>query len=159
MGKPGKMETEGVGGGAMRAACDRMQIRSFRSDDQQAVIRLWEKCALVVPQNDPAADIACKLQVQPDLFLVGVLDAAIVATVMAGYDGHRGWINYLAVAPRYRRIGVGRTMMAAVEDRLRRLGCPKINLQVRQSNADVIEFYHRLGFSIDAVTSLGKRLT
>jgi ribosomal protein S18 acetylase RimI-like enzyme len=137
---------------------DRLQIRPFRSDDRQAVIRLWEACGLVVPQNDPAADIACKLQVQPDLFLVGVIEAAVIATVMAGYDGHRGWINYLAVATRNRGLGIGRRMMAAAEDELRRLGCPKINLQVRRSNAVVIEFYRRLGYRIDPVTSLGKRL-
>ena len=135
-----------------------LQIRPFRPDDQQAVIRLWEKCSLVVPQNDPAADIACKLQVQPDLFLVGVIKAAIVATVMAGYDGHRGWINYLAVAPDHRRRGIGRDMMAAVERKLRKLGCPKINLQVRKTNAGVIAFYRRLGFTVDEVIGLGKRL-
>jgi ribosomal protein S18 acetylase RimI-like enzyme len=142
----------------MNNSIDRLQIRPFRSDDRQTVVRLWEKCDLVVPQNDPAADIACKLQVQPELFLVGVMDTAIVATVMAGYDGHRGWINYLAVAPWHRRKGIGRRMMTAAEDKLRLLGCPKINLQVRQSNAAVIEFYRRLGYSIDPVTSLGKRL-
>ncbi len=140
----------------MRA--DRLQIRAFRPDDQQKVIRLWEKCALVAPQNDPAADIACKLKVQPDLFLVGLLDRDIVATVMAGYEGHRGWVNYLAVDPRFRRQGIGRQMMEAVEARLQGLNCPKINLQVRESNKEVITFYRRLGYAVDAVISLGKRL-
>ena len=141
-----------------RTSKNQLQIRPFRSDDQQEVIRLWKKCALVVPQNDPAADIACKLQVQPELFLVGVMDAAIVATVMVGYDGHRGWINYLAVAPDCRRLGIGRSMMESAEDKLRRLGCPKINLQVRKTNTDVIEFYRRLGYTVDPVVGLGKRL-
>ena len=135
-----------------------MHIRPFRLDDQQAVIHLWDQCGLVVPQNDPAADIACKLNMQSDLFLVGLLDSDIVATVMAGYEGHRGWINYLAVAPRLRRRGIGRRMMEAVEEKLRLTGCPKINLQVRESNNEVIEFYRRLGYSVDAVVSLGKRL-
>lgn len=143
----------------MNDLSDRLQIRPFRLDDQQAVIQLWENCGLVVPQNDPGRDIACKLQVQPELFLVGVIETAVVATVMAGYDGHRGWINYLAVAPRYRHRGIGRRVMEAAEGKLRQLGCPKINLQVRQSNAGVIEFYRRLGYSVDPVTSLGKRLT
>lgn len=137
---------------------DQLQIRPFRSDDRPAVIRLWETCGLVVPQNDPAVDIACKLQVQPELFLAGAVGAIIVATVMAGYEGHRGWINYLAVDPLYRHRGFGRRMMKAAEEKLRRLGCPKINLQVRQSNAGVIEFYRRLGYTVDPVTSLGKRL-
>ncbi len=82
----------------------------------------------------------------------------MVATVMVGYDGHRGWINYLAVAPNLQRQGVGRQLMAAAESRLRERGCPKINLQVRRSNRGVIAFYERLGFSEDDVVSLGKRL-
>ena len=143
----------------MNERSDDLQIRAFRPDDRQAVIRLWEKCSLVVPQNDPAADIACKLKVQPELFLVGLMEAAIVATVMAGYDGHRGWINYLAVSPDHRRRGIGRGMMEAAERKLRRLGCPKINLQVRKTNTGVIEFYRRLGFMVDEVIGLGKRLT
>ena len=142
----------------MSRRTDRLQTRAFGLDDQQAVIRLWEKCGLVVPQNDPAADIACKLQVQPELFLVGLLDNVIIATVMAGYEGHRGWINYLAVDPRFRRRGIGRRMVAAVEAKLRTIGCPKINLQVREFNDGVIAFYRRLGYSVDAVVSLGKRL-
>ncbi|KPJ78562.1 MAG: acetyltransferase GCN5 [Deltaproteobacteria bacterium SG8_13] len=142
----------------MSSRSDHLQIRPFRLDDRQEVIRLWERCALVVPQNDPVADIACKLQVQPELFLVGVMKAAVVATVMAGYDGHRGWVNYLAVDPRHRRRGIGRSMMEAAEAKLRKLGCPKINLQVRESNGEVIAFYRQLGYAVDAVVSLGKRL-
>ena len=142
----------------MNSQTEQLQIRPFRSDDQQAVIRLWEKSNLVVPQNDPVADIACKMQLQPELFLVGVMDTVIVATLMAGYDGHRGWINYLAVDPGQRRRGFGRQMMAAAETRLRQLGCPKINLQVRESNDEVIAFYRHLGYTRDQVVSLGKRL-
>ena len=142
----------------MNSQTDQLQIRPFRSDDQQAVIRLWEKSNLVVPQNDPVADIACKMQLQPELFLVGVMDTVIVATLMAGYDGHRGWINYLAVDPGQRRRGFGRQMMAAAESRLRQLGCPKINLQVRESNDEVIAFYRQMGYTRDQVVSLGKRL-
>jgi ribosomal protein S18 acetylase RimI-like enzyme len=143
----------------MSERSDDLQIRVFRPDDRQAVIRLWEKCSLVVPQNDPAADIACKLKVQPELFLVGLMETAIVATVMAGYDGQRGWINYLAVSPDHRGRGIGRGMMEGAERKLRRLGCPKINLQVRKTNTGVIEFYRRLGYSVDEVVGLGKRLT
>ena len=143
----------------MSERSDVLQIRPYRLADQHEVIRLWETCSLVVPQNDPAADIACKLQVQPELFLVGVMQAAIVATVMVGYDGHRGWINYLAVATEHRRCGIGRSMMEAAERELRKLGCPKINLQVRKTNTGVIEFYRRLGYSVDEVVGLGKRLT
>ena len=114
--------------------------------------------ALTHPWNDPHKDIRRKLAVRPDLFLVAELEGAIVGTVMAGYDGHRGWINYLGVDPACRRRGIGRALMDEAERLLRAAGCPKINLQVRTSNADAIEFYRRIGFVIDDVVSMGKRL-
>ena len=135
-----------------------LRIRSYRVSDQDAVVGLWRDCGLVVPWNDPVRDIHRKLLVQQDMFLVGLLGTRLVATVMAGYDGHRGWINYLAVAPDCRKSGLGRRLMEEAEARLRALGCPKINLQVRSSNADVIGFYERIGYSIDDVASMGKRL-
>ena len=135
-----------------------MQIRHYDSVDEPAVIALWSSCGLVVPQNNPDADIRRKLQVSPELFLVGILDSRLVASVMAGYEGHRGWINYLAVAPGVRRNGYGRALMEHAERLLRERGCPKINLQVRSTNRDVIEFYRRLGFVTDDVMSMGKRL-
>ncbi len=135
-----------------------LEIRSFQPSDEESVIALWNKCELLRPWNDPRKDIRRKLQVQPDLFLVGLLDGEIVAAVIAGYEGHRGWINYLAVAPEHQRRGLGRVMMAEAEKRLRAIGCPKINLQVRSSNQAVIEFYRRLGYGQDDVISLGKRL-
>jgi ribosomal protein S18 acetylase RimI-like enzyme len=92
------------------------------------------------------------------MFLVGELEGQIVATVMAGYEGHRGWLNYLAVAPAYRRQGFARCIVAAAETLLQHAGCPKINLQIRTSNPDVIEFYRRIGYSVDDVVSMGKRL-
>ena len=95
---------------------------------------------------------------QPELFFVGTIDGHVVATVMAGYEGHRGWINYLAVAPDYQRQGIGSKIMLKAEEALLSLGCPKINLQVRESNQAVIAFYEQLGFSNDHVISLGKRL-
>ncbi|MFQ6029537.1 MAG: GNAT family acetyltransferase [Dehalococcoidia bacterium] len=135
-----------------------MEIRSYRESDQEAVVQLWRDCGLVVPQNDPVKDIHRKLRVQRDMFLVGLEGSRLIAAVMAGYEGHRGWINYLAVAPDCRRSGYGRLLMEEAEARLRALDCSKINLQVRTSNADVIEFYKRIGFSVDDVVSMGKRL-
>jgi ribosomal protein S18 acetylase RimI-like enzyme len=134
------------------------KIRLFQDSDRSDVIDLWHRCHLVVPQNDPQHDIDMKLKVQPDLFFVGTLSNKIVATVMAGYDGHRGWIYYLAVDPDYQRKQIGRRMMENAESKLQKLGCPKINLQVRTSNQAVISFYKRLGFSTDNVVGLGKRL-
>ena len=135
-----------------------MKIRPFDIGDQAAVIGLWHACQLVVPWNDPAKDIARKLKVDADLFLVGEIDGEIIATVMGGYEGHRGWINYLAVKPSEQRKGYGQSIMRAVETLLRRKGCPKINLQVRAGNAAVIAFYAAIGYSRDDVVGLGKRL-
>ena len=135
-----------------------MKIRPFQPEDEEAVTSLWQCCDLVRPWNDPRKDIRRKLRVRPDLFLVGVLDGQIVASVMAGYEGHRGWINYLAVAPEYQRRGFARAIVAEAERLLRECGCPKINLLVRASNHGVIEFYRRLGYSVDDVVSMGKRL-
>ena len=135
-----------------------MIVRPFELADEPAVIALWERCGLTRSWNDPREDIRRKLDVRPDLFLVGVLEGRVVASVMAGYEGHRGWINYLAVSPEHQRKGFGRIMMAEAEWRLQEAGCPKINLQVRSSNTAVIEFYGRLGYGVDDVVSMGKRL-
>ena len=135
-----------------------MEIRRFAETDSEAVIALWQRCGLLRPWNDPRKDIARKLRVQPELFLVGVVDGRVAASVMAGYEGHRGWINYLAVDPGLRRGGLGRAMMAAAEKGLAELGCPKVNLQIRRGNEDVVAFYDRLGYVEDDVVSMGKRL-
>ena len=94
---------------------DNLLIRSYRRDDKCEVIDLWIQCRLVVPANNPEKDIERKLAVNPELFLVGIMDDALVATCMAGYDGHRGWINYLAVTPQYRRRGIATRIMKAAE--------------------------------------------
>jgi ribosomal protein S18 acetylase RimI-like enzyme len=135
-----------------------MHIRPFEASDEEAVVALWQRCGLTRPWNDPRKDIRRKLRVRPDLFLVGVLDSEIVATAMAGYEGHRGWISYLGVAPEQRRKGLGRAIMVEAERLLRETGCPKINLQVRSTNSEVIEFYQRIGFVLEDVVNLGKRL-
>jgi ribosomal protein S18 acetylase RimI-like enzyme len=135
-----------------------MEIRPFEDADEDAVVALWGRCSLTRPWNDPHKDIARKRRVQRELFLVGVVDGSIVGSVMAGYEGHRGWVNYLAVDPAHRRRGLGRALMAAVEMQLRALDCPKINLQIRHDNAEARSFYESLGFSVDASISYGKRL-
>ena len=135
-----------------------MEIRPYEPHDQAAVVGLWQACDLVRPWNDPVRDIERKLAVGDDLLLVGVIDGGVVATVMAGYEGHRGWINYLAVDSARQRAGLGRALMDEAEVRLAALGCPKINLQVRRSNPEAIAFYERLGYVVDDAVSLGKRL-
>ena len=134
------------------------EIRVFQPDDEPAVVALWQACGLVVPWNVPADDIAAKLAFQPDLFFVALERDRLVGSVMAGYEGHRGWINYLAVLPELQRSGIGRDLMHSAEVKLRELGCPKINLQVRGGNDTGLAFYRRLGYKVDDTVSLGKRL-
>jgi ribosomal protein S18 acetylase RimI-like enzyme len=135
-----------------------MKIRAFRPGDEAAVIALWQECGLTRPWNDPRADITRKLAEQPELFLVGTVGAELVATAMVGFDGHRGWVYYLAVAPGRRKQSYGRALMQEAERLLMERGCPKLNLHVRTSNAGVVEFYRKLGYVRDEVISLGKRL-
>ncbi len=135
-----------------------LTIRPFRIADTDSVISLWHECQLTRSWNDPAADIERKLADSPELFLVGEVDGRIVATVMAGYDGHRGWLNYLAVLPAHQRRGHGGAIVAAAEERLSALGCAKINLQIRDENRGAQGFYMALGYRQDPVLSYGKRL-
>ncbi len=135
-----------------------MNIKPYHPDNQQAVINLWQACNLVVAWNDPVKDIQRKMLVDPDLFLIGELSEDIVATVMGGYEGHRGWINYLAVSPEHQRKGYARAMMQQVEVLILQKGSPKINLQVRSNNIDVVHFYQAIGYDIENAVGLGKRL-
>ena len=135
-----------------------MEIRAFRPSDEAAVIALWQEAGLTRPWNDPHADIARKLSAQPELFLVSEVDGRLVGTAMVGFDGHRGWAYYLAVASAHRKQHIGRALMSEAERLLAERGCPKLNLLVRSSNADVVAFYARLGYVQDDVVSLGKRL-
>lgn len=134
------------------------EIVRYRSEFQAAVVELWEKCGLVVSQNDPVEDIGRKLEFQPDLFFVGLLDGRMAGSIMVGYEGHRGWINYLAVAPEFQKKGYGGMLVQKATYALKKMGCLKVNLQVRRGNSSVIEFYKRLGFKEDDVISLGMRL-
>src|SRR5690554_1949407 len=134
-----------------------MNIRPFLEADTPAVIVLWNECGLTRPWNDPQKDIQRKLAVQRELFLVGEIDGTVMATAMAGYDGHRGSLYYLAVAAKYQGRRYGRELMEEVERLLLERGCPKLNFPVRTSNTVVRDFYRRLGYSLDDVVSFGKR--
>jgi len=137
----------------------KVEIRPYGSEDQTQVVALWK---VVFPDdppwNDPVSMIHRKLTVQPELFLVGQVNGRIVATVMAGFDGVRGWIHHLAVHADYRRKGIATMLMRSAEQGLEALGCPKVNLQVRATNIAVISFYRLLGYDIEERASLGKRL-
>lgn len=133
-------------------------IRPFEDSDTDAVVSLWEACELTRPWNNPVTDIQRKQKLNDELFVVAYDGSRLVGSVMAGYEGHRGWINYLAVSPDSRKQGLGKALMQHVENKLLTIGCPKINLQIRAGNTDVIAFYESIGFSDDKVSSFGKRL-
>ena len=136
----------------------KMIIKSYSPIYQESVVALWGKCNLTRPWNNTIKDIQRKLQVNPELFLLGFIDNKIIATAMGGYEGHRGWINYLAVDPNYQEKGIGKQIVEAIEQKLIFLGCPKINVQIRTDNKKTIKFYESIGYNIDEVISMGKRL-
>lgn len=133
-------------------------IRLFREQDTERVVTIWRAAGLLRPWNDPYRDISRKQAMDDGLFLAAEQDGSVVGTVMAGYDGHRGWVYYLAVAPEYQGNGVGKALVSEAEHLLADRGCPKINLQVRTGNEDVVAFYRHLGYQVDDVVSFGKRL-
>jgi len=135
------------------------ELRAFREDDREGLIRLWSLSELLRPWNEPNHDIDAKVNQDPEGLIVMIEHERVIGSVMAGYDGHRGWINYFAVHPGRRSRGFGQLLMTAAEDHLSGLGCPKVNLQIRTTNSDVVHFYRRLGYELDQVVSMGKRLT
>ena len=134
------------------------EIRAFRTADEDAVVELWEQAGLTRPWNDPHADIRRKLSVQPELFLVAADGDTVVGTVMAGYDGHRGWLYYLASASSHRGRGIGRALVVEAERLLEAMGCPKVQLMVRPDNAGARGFYDALGYVPFETWATGRRL-
>ncbi len=134
-------------------------ISTYRTSDRDDVVRIWQS-SLHSPGewNEPAAAIARQQAVQPDGFLVGRIQGRVVATCVVGYDGVRGWLYKIAVKPEHRGRGYGRKIVEHAEDYLRKLGCPKINLQVLGENGGVVDFYKRLGYHVQDHTSIAKIL-
>ena len=135
-----------------------VSIRAFRTSDTEPVVSLWRATGLTRPWNDPYRDIERKLTVQPELFLVAVDDESVVGSVMAGYDGHRGWLYYLATAPARRGEGIARALVHEAERLLTAMGCPKVELMVRVGNEDVLGFYDAVGYERFEIAMTGKRL-
>lgn len=125
-----------------------MRIRPYQDADFAAVVALWDATGLSVVYNDPALDIPrCKAAPNAELF-VGLIGPTLVGTIMAGHDGHRGWLYRLAVAPEHQRLGLGRRLVEQAESWLAGQGMPKINLMIRDTNAAVRDFYLRLGYAV-----------
>ena len=136
-----------------------INIRPFEETDSSEVISLWREALHdPAPHNDPALSLRKKLEVDRDLILVAVETGSVVGTVMGGWDGHRGWLYSVAVKPSHRRLGIGSKLIQTMEVLLRERGCLKLNLQVRTSNSAVIAFYESLGFRVEEIVNLGKRL-
>lgn len=136
-----------------------VEIRTYEESDGAAVAALWREVFGDAPaHNVPEEDIRRKLTVQRDLFFVAVDGGDVVGTALAGYDGHRGWVYYVAVKPSHRRRGIGRDFMGRVEKELAAMGCPKLNLQVRAPNRETVAFYEKLGYVVEERVSMGKRL-
>ncbi|MBN3743161.1 MULTISPECIES: GNAT family acetyltransferase [Burkholderia] len=148
----------------MDAAADAVAIRPFDRADTDAVLAVWRDAfpqydeADASPHRDPLRSIALKLATQPELFFVATSGARVVGTLMAGFDGHRGWLYSFGVANDVRRLGVGRALIAHAERALAARGCLKINLQVLPGNDDACRFYAALGYRVEERISFGKTL-
>jgi ribosomal protein S18 acetylase RimI-like enzyme len=134
-------------------------IRLFRPGDRPHLVQLWsEVFPDDPPRNAPERMIEGALKVHPDLLFVADLDGAVVGAVIAGFDGVRGWIYHLAVAASHRRRGIGARLVRSAGEALRRAGCPKVNLQVRTDNREVVAFYRAIGFEVEERISMGRPL-
>jgi len=131
-------------------------IRPFVIEDTDAVLEVWSLAGMTTPERNPRADIQKKLRHSPESCFVGVLEGRVVATVMVGYDGHRGWIYSLAVKPDLQRKGIGSQMMEHVENWLRQHGCPRAKLQIDEARSDVAGFYEKLGYEVQPLVSMAK---
>ncbi|GAA1933871.1 GNAT family acetyltransferase [Microbacterium aoyamense] len=135
-----------------------VEIRTFTLTDTDAVVALWQETGLTRPWNNPHQDISRKLRVQPELFLVAADGDEIVGSVMAGYDGHRGWLYYLGSSPSRRGEGIARRLVERAEELLIELGCPKVQLMVRPENNVAKGFYDAIGYETFETWATGKRL-
>jgi ribosomal protein S18 acetylase RimI-like enzyme len=135
-----------------------MEISEIEDREIAAAISLWKRCNLVVAENDPRADIDRARRADNATILVGRRGDAVIATAMVGFDGHRGWVYYLAVQPELQRSGLGKAMLNAAEQWLRARGAPKLLLTASEENAAAFGFYKALGFARSPVVVLGKRL-
>ncbi len=135
-----------------------MNVRDCELAEAELAIALWEDCGLTRPWNDTRVDFRQALESPASTVLGGFHDGLLIASVMVGFDGHRGWVYYLAVDPAHRRRGLGTQMMTGAETWLRQLGARKLQFMVRGENASSLRFYETLGFEQQAVITLGRFL-
>ena len=138
---------------------DKLEIRAYRKSDFNSVDNLWQKVFPDEPAwNETTQIVNTKMQIQADLFFVATINDKLVGTVIAGFDGVRGWVHKLAVDTEIQGNGIAKQLMQAAEKGLAKLGCSKLNLQVRASNSAVIKFYENAGYTVEDRISMGKHL-
>jgi ribosomal protein S18 acetylase RimI-like enzyme len=135
-----------------------LEISEIKDEDVEDIIQLWQRCDLLRAWNDPCHDVTLARRTPTSSILVGKKDGRIIASALAGFEGHRGWIYYVCVDPSVQRQGFGRAIMSAAEAWLRQRGAPKINLQVRFTNLAVLGFYDKLGYEYQKFAVMGKRI-
>jgi len=136
-----------------------VEILTYSDEYRDSLVKLWQQTFPNSPlRNKLNAIINSKLAIQPELFFIAVQDNEVIGTAMSGYDGHRGWVYFVAVKLEYRRKGIGTALMKRAEESLIKLDCPKINLQIRMDNMDVVKFYESIGYKTEERVSMGKRL-
>lgn len=135
-----------------------ISFRDYRRRDRKAVLELWKMCQLTQPWEEPAKHINQRIRVHPDLFLVCWTDDRIIATVMGRCDENRGWVEYLAVHPSFRKKGIGRQLVRIIEDRLHKKGCSEISILIDPNKAAAIEFSRRAGYGTKNATLMRKSL-
>ena len=132
-----------------------MEIRKYQEEDRAGLIEIFQKVFPDdPPHNEPSKVIDAKLAVD-DLIFVAVVDDQVIGGCIAGYDGHRGWLYAVATSPSYRRSGIGQKLVSLAVQSLKNIGCVKVNLQIRATNTEVIEFYKSIGFSTEERVSMG----
>ncbi len=135
-----------------------MKVTPYRESEFAALVALWDACGISTPQNDPARDIPFMQHAPNAILLLGHRDGRLIGSIMAGHDGHRGWLYKLAVAPDQRGQGFGRALVREAEDWLAACGLPKVNLMIRETNTAVRDFYATLGYAETPRTVMGKWL-
>ena len=135
-----------------------MNIRTAKLQDTPAIVALWKETNLLVPWNNPEEDIKRAFSTPTSTILVAEIENKLIGTILAGYDGHRGWIYYLAVKPEYQKHGYGRRLVEAAEDWLKSQGAPKIHLLIRKDNSQVQSFYHSIGYETSDVLMMKKTI-
>ena len=135
-----------------------LTIKPIEDSEVAEVIALWHRCGSTRPWNDPAADIALARRGENSTVLIGKCEGALVASVMVGHDGHRGWVYYVTVDPDRRHHGFGRSIMDAAEAWLRARGIAKLHLMVRKDNAKVHAFYQSIGYYNQETVTFAKWL-